>query len=88
MFIPRLKPRVGIVFVLTRSRELLEALAPVLAAPGRQAVPVEDWEHLGELYLDAPPTALFLADAFADGSGRGRVDGSCGAFSPTSRRAR
>jgi hypothetical protein len=74
MFIPRLKPRVGIVFLLTRSRELLEALAPVLAAPGRQAVPVEDWAHLRELYLDAPPTALFIADAFAGGSGRGEVD--------------
>ncbi len=74
MFIPRLKPRVGIVFLLTRSRELLEAAAPVLAAPGRQAVPVEDWAHLRELYLDAPPTALFIADAFTDGVGRGEVD--------------
>jgi AraC-like DNA-binding protein len=74
MFIPRLKPRIGDVYLLTRSRELREALAPVLAAPGRRAIPVEDWAHLRELYLDAPPTALFIADAFTDGLGRGPVD--------------
>jgi AraC-like DNA-binding protein len=67
MFIPRLKPRVRSIYLLVRSREVLDALAPMLAAPGRRPVHAADWRELRELYLDAPTTSLFIAEPFASG---------------------